>query len=92
MVVKAIWSRCFSLINSTVAVNAHHRKIQALIRILLSVLSHSEHLLLEKNGKMEKKKKRKKNRVHVILIASPRSPFTDSQTIFFLLSPLKTLE
>lgn len=67
--VKAVWSRCFSPINSTVAVNALYWKIQAVTRLLLSVHFHSEHFLLKK--KIVKMEKKKKILYIVILIASP---------------------
>lgn len=44
--VKAVWSRCSPW--SDYAINAYSRKIPAVTRLLLSVFSHFEHLLLEK--------------------------------------------
>lgn len=85
------WSKLYGCGNSprssAVAVNALYWKIQAVTKLLLGVHFHSEHLLLKKKCKNEKKKS-------CTLLSSLLSllPSTDTQSILYLLSPLKTLE
>lgn len=86
--VKAVWSRCFSPISSTVATNAHHRKIQAVAScywVYFPILN----ICCRKKCKNEKKKKKS---CTCYPHCFPLSPSANSQTIFSLLSPLKTLE
>lgn len=72
-----------SLWSSTVAVNALYWKIQTVTKLLLSVHFHYEHLLQKKN--------KKKSCTLLSSLLSLLSS-TETQSILYLLSPLKTLE